>query len=51
LDLADFDPVRPKDTSSTDAQLEAAHTKARECAQYLKAQGWPNPVAALSSNG
>ena len=49
--LLDFDPVRPKDTSATDAQLEAAHQKARQCAKFLKDAGWPDPMAGQSGNG
>jgi hypothetical protein len=49
--LLDFDPVRPKDTSATDVQLEAAHQKARECAKYLKDAAWPDPLTGQSGNG
>lgn len=49
--LLDFDPIRPKDTSATDAQLEAAKAAARACYQALKAEGWPNPIVAESGNG
>jgi hypothetical protein len=49
--LLDFDPVRPKDTSATDVQLEAAHQKARECAKCLKDAAWPDPLAGQSGNG
>ena len=33
--LLDFDPVRPKDTSATDLQVEAAHAIARACYEHL----------------
>lgn len=49
--LIDFDPVRPKDTSATNAQLAAAHERARDCARWLKSNGWPNPLAGESGNG
>ncbi|MBA2352294.1 MAG: AAA family ATPase, partial [Burkholderiales bacterium] len=49
--LLDFDPVRPKDTSATDAQFEAAKDRARECYTYLREQGWTDPVSAISGNG
>ena len=49
--LIDFDPVRPKDTSATDAQLVAAHQKAQLCFNALKDAGWPEPMAGQSGNG
>lgn len=49
--LLDFDPVRPKDRSATDGQVEAAHAMARECYGYLRGEGWPEPVCAHSGNG
>lgn len=49
--LLDFDPVRPKDTSATNSQVEAAHVIARECYEYLRGAGWPEPVCAHSGNG
>ena len=49
--LLDFDPVRPKDTSATDLQVEAAHAIARECYEHLRGEGWPEPVCAHSGNG
>lgn len=49
--LIDIDPVRPKDTASTDAQLEAACEKARSCRLLLKEEGWPEPQAGQSGNG
>ena len=49
--LIDFDPVRPKDTSATNAQLAAAHERARDCACRLKSDGWPKPLAGESGNG
>lgn len=49
--LIDLDPVRPKDTSATDTQLDAAKAKAGAVYQHLKQSGWPEPVTALSGNG
>lgn len=49
--LLDFDPNRPKDTSATESQLEAAKATARKCYQALQADGWPEPMAAESGNG
>lgn len=49
--LLDFDPVRPKDTSATDAQLEASKALALECFKVLRGEEWPDPVVAESGNG
>jgi hypothetical protein len=49
--LLDFDPTRPTDTSATDAQLESAKGAARACFRSLRAEGWPDPLAAESGNG
>jgi len=49
--LLDFDPTRPADTSATDAQLESAKVAARACWQALRAEHWPDPLAAESGNG
>ena len=49
--LLDFDPVRPKDTSATNLQVDAAHVSARNCYEYLRGEGWPEPVCAHSGNG
>jgi len=47
----DFDPVRPDGISSTDTEHEAALERARQCRQWLKGQGWPDPILADSGNG
>src|SRR5262245_41765670 len=47
----DWDPVRPSGISSTDAEHEAALERAEACTTWLKDRGWPQPVAADSSNG
>lgn len=49
--LLDFDPKRPKDTSATSEQLEAAKAAGRACHQYLEVSGWPDPLVAESGNG
>jgi hypothetical protein len=49
--LVDIDPVRPKDTSATDEQLEAAKQVARAVYTNLTGEGWPQPVAGESGNG
>jgi hypothetical protein len=49
--LLDFDPVRPSGISSTDAEHEAALERAKECREWLKQQGWPEPVTGDSGNG
>lgn len=51
LVLIDFDPERPKDTSSSDLELEAAHKKSQEVFKYLRSIGFHEPVFALSGNG
>jgi hypothetical protein len=48
---ADFDPVRPAGISATDAEHDAALIRARECRDWLRARGWPEPVLADSGNG
>ena len=47
----DFDPVRPADISSTDAEHDAALQRAKACATWLCSRGWPAPVTADSGNG
>ena len=47
----DFDPVRPAGISSDDAEHQAALAQARRCREWLKGQGWPDPIYADSGNG
>jgi hypothetical protein len=47
----DFDPVRPAGISSTDAEHEAALTRARDAKNWLVQQGWLDPILADSGNG
>jgi hypothetical protein len=50
--LFDFDAVRPKDISSTDAEHQAAMNRAQGARQYLRDElGWPEPLFASSGNG
>lgn len=49
--LLDFDPVRPKETSATDAQIEAAKQRATSVYKALRQAGWPDPATARSGNG
>jgi len=48
----DFDPVRPADTSSTDAEHYAAIARARVTRSSLAVtEGWPEAIVADSGNG
>lgn len=47
----DFDPVRPTDVSSTAEEKKTAFLRAREVRDYLREQGWPEPVVGDSGNG
>ncbi len=47
----DFDPVRPSDVSSTKEEKKVAELRAREVRDYLRQQGWPDPVVGDSGNG
>lgn len=49
--LVDIDPVRPVDTSSTDAEKAAAMRLAIDVREDLSARGWPAPIVADSGNG
>ena len=49
--FVDFDPIRPADISSTDAELQAARELADKVRASLRGRGWPEPVAGLSGNG
>jgi hypothetical protein len=50
--LLDFDPVRPGNTSSTDAELEKSEELAYEVANHLlREHNWPRPLQARSGNG
>ena len=49
--LLDFDPKRPAGISSTDEEHDAALARAKECLEWLTAQGFPKPILADSGNG
>lgn len=49
--LIDIDPQRPRDTSATKEQLEAAMDRARKIYGFLSERNWPAPVVAESGNG
>ena len=49
--LIDLDPVRPAGIGSTSEQLSAAHDKAALIYKYLRSEGFPEPVIAMSGNG
>ena len=49
--LVDLDPDRPADSNSTDAELAAAAESVRRIREGLTAQGWPDPIEAMSGNG
>ena len=47
----DFDPIRPKNTPSTDTEMRAAGTARDRLVSAFSAAGWPQPATALSGNG
>ncbi len=47
----DCDPVRPSGISSSGEEHEAALQRVRDISRYLKALGFPPPIAADSGNG
>jgi len=47
----DFDPVRPSGISANDAEHEAALYRMQQCKDWLRTQGWADPVLADSGNG
>ena len=49
--LVDIDPKRPKNTSATPAQFEAAQVTAQCVCHHLAGRGWPAPIVAESGNG
>lgn len=49
--LIDIDPVRPKDTSSTQEQIDKALQKCGAVHNFLLEQGFPRPVIGFSGNG
>ncbi|BDI29422.1 hypothetical protein CCAX7_14730 [Capsulimonas corticalis] len=49
--MVDFDPVRPKGISSTNAEHDAARDRAKIVRDYLHRKGFTEPVIADSGNG
>ncbi|HUY90661.1 MAG TPA: phage/plasmid primase, P4 family [Pirellulales bacterium] len=49
--LLDFDPVRLTGIASTSDEHEAAIELARKVREWLKEQGWPDPLFISSGNG
>ncbi len=49
--LIDCDPVRPAGVSATDDEKGAAMQRAREIWNYLRDEGWPEPLVGDSGNG
>lgn len=49
--VIDLDPVRPKDTASTEAELEAAIDAASQVADWCAAGGLARPQRMMSGNG
>lgn len=49
--LVDLDPVRPADTSSNDAELQAAMNRAYDVGNWLIGKQLPEPVMCVSGNG
>lgn len=49
--LIDIDKVGHKGESSTDTELEAARLLSVEIAEYLKSEGWDEPIRMMSGNG
>jgi hypothetical protein len=47
----DFDPVRPSNVSSSAEEKRAAKLRAQEVRQFLRGEGWPDPVVGDSGNG
>lgn len=47
----DFDPCRPADTSSTDAELAAAIAVRDHFVEVMRGRGWALPLVAMSGNG
>lgn len=49
--VVDLDPVRPKDTASTDAELALAIDRATAAAAWIESKGFSRPVRIMSGNG
>lgn len=49
--VIDLDPVRPRDTASTDAERDGALAVADAAASWLETQGFVRPQVMMSGNG
>ena len=49
--LVDLDPKRPSGTSSSDEKVKLAERKAKAVLDFLKSQGFNDPVIGFSGNG
>jgi hypothetical protein len=49
--LVDCDALRPARISATDVEHAAAIEKAKQCREWLRGEGWPEPILADSGNG
>ena len=49
--LIDYDPIRPREISSTDDEKKKAHEKMLIVGKFLKGKGFKYPVLADSGNG
>jgi len=49
--LIDIDKVGHKGESSTDDELEAARLLSEQIADFLKSEGWDEPIRMMSGNG
>lgn len=49
--LVDFDPLRPAGISSSETEHAAALDRAIQCRDWLRGQGWPEPILCDSGNG
>jgi hypothetical protein len=49
--LVDCDARRPARISATDTEHAAALEKAKQCREWLRGEGWPEPIFADSGNG
>jgi hypothetical protein len=49
--LIDIDKIGHKGESSTDVELDAARLLSEDIADYLKSEGWDEPIRMMSGNG
>ncbi|MBM3758329.1 MAG: hypothetical protein FJW38_30680 [Acidobacteria bacterium] len=47
----DLDPTRPSGISATDEEHDVAIERAHQIREYLRHEGWPDPILADSGNG